>query len=90
VPVALIGLVGYVTIFLITWAADWWALLDDYLLEVLTGVVGFALLFTLVLTGIELFVIHAMCRYCVVSAFIVIVMFALCASALRSGAAEAS
>lgn len=83
VPVALIGLLGYVLIFLIVWSAEWWPALDERLLEILAGTVGFALLFTLALTGIEIFVIHAFCRYCVISALIVVVMFALSVSSLR-------
>jgi len=89
VPVALIGLLGYALIFLIVWSAEWWPLLDEHLSETLVGTAGFALLFTLALTGIELFVIHAVCRYCVVSALIVVVIFALSVSSLRSSAKEA-
>ena len=84
VPVALIGLVGYGIIFLLTWLRDWDIAIIDYLPEMLVGVTGFAFLFSLGLTGLELFVIGAFCQYCVVSALIITIMFGLSLSYLRS------
>jgi uncharacterized membrane protein len=83
VPVALIGLVGYAVIFLLTWLPDWLPPLNKYLPELLIGTIGLALLFTAGLTALEIFVIHAICRYCLVSAGIVLVMFILAFSYLR-------
>lgn len=83
IPVALIGLVGYAVIFLLTWLAEWLPSLEDYLPELLIGTIGLALLFTGGLTGLEIFVIHAVCRYCLVSATIILVMFLLSVSYLR-------
>lgn len=88
VPVALIGLIGYASIFLLTWLKDWLPPLEEYLPEVMVGVVGLAFLFSLFLTGLELFVLNALCRYCVVSAVIVTVMFVLSISYLRAANAE--
>jgi uncharacterized membrane protein len=48
------------------------------------GLNGIAFLFTLGLTAIEIFVVEAICRYCVVSAVIITIMFALSVSYLRS------
>jgi uncharacterized membrane protein len=84
VPVALIGMIGYGSIFLLIWLGAWWEPLDHYLPELLVGTIGLAFLFTLALTGLELFVIGAFCRYCVVSAVIVVLMFSLAISYLRS------
>ncbi|RMD51446.1 MAG: vitamin K epoxide reductase family protein [Candidatus Thermofonsia bacterium] len=84
IPVALIGLIGYAVIFLLTWLPDWIDMLDDYLPELMVGVIGFALLFTLWLTALELFVIHAICRYCVISAIIILIMFILAVGYLRA------
>lgn len=84
VPVALIGLVGYVFIFLAIWLQAWIPLVDAYLPEILVGTTGLAFLFSLWLTGLELFIIHAICRYCVVSAILVTIMFGLSLSYLRS------
>lgn len=83
VPVALIGLIGYVFIYLLTWLRDWLPVVDDYLPEVMVGVTGLAFLFSLWLTALEIFVIHAICRYCVVSAVFVTIMFVLSISYLR-------
>lgn len=88
VPVAFIGLVGYAVIFLLTWLRDWDFALMDYLAELMVAVTGFAFVFTLVLTGLELFVIGAFCQYCVVSAVLVIVLFGLAISYLRTVNAE--
>jgi len=84
IPVALIGLLGYAVIFVITWLKDWWSLLDDYLPEIMLALTGFAFLFSLGLTGLELFVIGAICRFCVLSALIMTIMFALAVSYLRA------
>lgn len=84
IPVALVGLVGYVVIFLLTWLPAWLPVLRRYLPELLVGVIGLAFLFTAGLTALEVFVIHAVCRYCLVSAAIIIVMFVLAISYLRA------
>lgn len=83
VPVAAIGFAGYAIIFALIWLRSWIDAIDDYLPELLVGITLLALLFTLYLTGLELFVIHAFCRYCIVSAAIVIIMFTLAVSYLR-------
>jgi len=45
--------------------------------DVLLGVTGFGLLFSLWLTYLELFVIHAICQWCVVSAILAAILFVL-------------
>jgi uncharacterized membrane protein len=84
IPVALIGLLGYAAIFLVVWLGNWSSTIDDYLPELLAGLVGLACLFTLGLTGLELVVIHAFCQYCLYSAAIVLVMLVLAISLLVS------
>ena len=88
VPVAFIGLTGYAVIFLLTWLKDWEFPLMDYLPELLVAVTGFAVLFSLGLTILELLVIKAFCQYCVVSAVLVVILFGLSLSFLRSVNAE--
>lgn len=83
VPVAAIGFAGYAVIFALIWLRDWIALVEEYLPEMLVGVTAIALLFTLYLTGLELFIIHAFCRYCIVSGAIVVLMFVLSLAYLR-------
>lgn len=82
-PVALIGLIGYLFIFLLAWLQDWVPLVDEYLPELMVGVTGLAFLFTLGLTALEAFVIHAWCQYCVYSAIIITIMFVLAILYLR-------
>lgn len=84
IPVALIGLLGYAIIFGLTWLKDWAPLRESYLPELLVGAAGFGFLFTLVLTGLEAFVIHAFCRYCLVSAVLITIILVLAISYLRS------
>lgn len=84
IPVALIGLIGYGLIFLLTWLADWLAPVEDWLPELLIGTIGLALLLTIGLTALEVFVIHAVCRYCLVSAVIILLMFILAVGYLRA------
>lgn len=84
IPVALIGLVGYVVIFLLTWLPAWVTLIEDYLPELLIGTISLALIFTVGLTLLEIFVIHAVCRFCLISAAIIVAMFILAISYLRS------
>ncbi len=91
IPVAAIGFVGYLGIFLTIWLQDWIPALRGYIVELMLGLIGLALLFTLGLTALEAFVIRAFCRYCLVSAAIIVVMFGLALSLARgrTGAPEA-
>jgi len=88
VPVALIGLVGYAVLFALTWLKDWAPLRDSYLPELVLGGAGLGFFFTLVLTGLEAFVIHAFCRYCLVSAVLITIIFILAISYMRNSFAE--
>jgi len=45
--------------------------------EILLGVTGFGLVFSLWLTYLELFVIHAICQWCVISAILATILFIL-------------
>lgn len=84
VPVALIGMVGYIAIFVAIWLADFIVLLDDYLPEIVMGLTTIALIFTLFLKSLEIFVIGVICQYCLYSAIIVAIMFILAISYLIS------
>jgi len=84
VPVAFIGLTGYAVIFLLTWLQDWDIALMEYLPELMVAVTGFAFLFSLGLTLLEVFVIGAFCQYCVYSAVLVTLLFGLSISYLRA------
>ncbi len=87
VEVSLIGVVGYGVLFLLALlslqprfsGADW----PSRLLGALSG--G-AVLFTAYLTYLELFVIHAICRWCVTSAVLILLIFFLTRRDLRQSA----
>ena len=84
VEVSLIGLVGYAGLLAVSLAAlqpslaeRWW---PARLLAILAGL---GLGFTAYLTYLELFVIHAICRWCVGSAVIIISIFMVALLELR-------
>lgn len=71
VPVALYGVVGYAVMFVVSLIGTQPAFATrPGPTRVLALLAGGAFLFALYLTYLELFVIHAICRYCVVSAVI--------------------
>lgn len=84
IPVAALGFAGYAAIFLVTWLRDWSGWIADYLAELIVGLTGLAFLFTAYLTALEVIVIHALCRYCIYSALIITIMFALALSYMRA------
>ena len=75
VPVPFIGLLGYVMLFGVAMGAVRGALDErrSALALLVLGTVGFA--FSAYLTALEAFVIHAWCRWCVVSAVIATLIF---------------
>lgn len=83
-PVAGIGLVGYVTMLVIAVAALQPRWLDDprpdRLLALLSGV---AVVFTLYLTYAEFFWLHAVCQWCVISQIVIIAIFVLALLGVR-------
>lgn len=87
-PVALLGLLGYAFLFLLTWLKDWEPLAEGYLPELLVGAATLGFLFTIGLTGLEIFVIHAFCRYCLISAAFMTIIFVLSISYMRADPSE--
>jgi uncharacterized membrane protein len=89
VEVALIGVIGYAVLLLVSLASlqpslvarRWPALL-------LASLAGIGVCFTAYLTYLELFVIHAICRWCVGSAVIMLSVFVVSLLALRSSPLE--
>jgi len=78
IPVALLGLMAYAALFamtlLRTHIPDPW---DDYVPLAIFGISLIGVLYSAYLTYLELFVIHAVCRWCVSSAIIVTAIFLL-------------
>jgi uncharacterized membrane protein len=84
VPVALYGVAGYATLLVLGLAGLQPGFAADRRVSVLLAAlatVGFG--FTLYLTAIELFVLHAICRWCVASALIMTVTWLLSLADLR-------
>jgi uncharacterized membrane protein len=78
IEVSLIGLVGYLVLFVLALlslqpglAAVRWPV------RLLAALSGVAVLFTAYLKSLEFFVIHAICRWCVASAVIITIVFVL-------------
>ncbi|MFL5575943.1 MAG: vitamin K epoxide reductase family protein [Gemmatimonadaceae bacterium] len=83
-PVALWGLGFYVATFAVAVAGLGGRFLDSRAVSLLlTAMAGTGVLFSAWLTYLELFVIHAICMWCVISAIIVTLIFALSLLDLR-------
>jgi uncharacterized membrane protein len=91
IEVSLIGMLGYATLLAVGLIGlqprlagrRWPALL-------LTGLAGGGVLFTAYLTSLELFVIHAICRWCVGSAVIIVGVLTASLLDLRQATVSAS
>jgi uncharacterized membrane protein len=84
IEVAAIGAVGYAVLLALTLASiqpRWSG--NVRLLQLIALLAGGAVLFTLYLKYLELFVIHAICRWCVASAVLIVVFFTLIVLELR-------
>lgn len=76
IEVSLIGLVGYVVLLVIALASLQPPLMmRRWPSTAIAALSGIGVLFTLYLTSLELFVIHAICRWCVSSAVIILAIF---------------
>jgi len=83
-PVAVWGVAFYVAVLAVSLAGLSAALADSRRLsQLLVAMTGFGVLFSLWLTWLELFVIHAICTYCVVSAILVAILFVISLLDLR-------
>jgi len=75
IPLGAIGLVGYAAIFLVLWLEKRHPLLKEYgnLLAMGMGFGGF--IYSIYLTYLEFYVIHAVCPFCVASATAITLCF---------------
>jgi uncharacterized membrane protein len=84
IEVSLIGLVGYVGLLAVSLAALRPGLADHrWPAALMAALAGIGVAFTAYLTYIELFVIHAICRWCVGSAVIIVAILAVTMLDLR-------
>jgi len=87
IPVALLGMLAYVTLlallFLRGRPPEAW---DAYIPLAVFGISLIGVLYSAYLTYLEIYVIYAICRWCVSSAVIITAIFLLSLPDLRSGA----
>jgi len=83
-PVAFYGVVGYLAVLVVALASLRPAALAERRWSVmLAALASVGLLFTIYLTSLELFVIHAICRWCVGSAVIIAAIWVVAVATLR-------
>ena len=88
-PVAAWGVGWYVVMFVLALVSTWETYAESPAVSMLLlGVAGTGLIFSAYLTYLELFVIHAICQWCVVSAILVLVIFVICAIDYRDVSRE--
>lgn len=73
IPIPGIGLVGYIGIIILAFSRTLFS--SKKLLYILVGIAGFGFLLTAYFTFIEVFVIGAVCMWCVISAVIMTSIF---------------
>jgi uncharacterized membrane protein len=87
IPVALLGLVAYTTLFALTLLRDREPEgADDYISLAIFGISLIGVLYSAYLTYLELYVIYAVCWWCVSSAIIITVIFLLSLPDLKAQA----
>ena len=80
IPVAVWGLGFYVALFLVAFVGTMARFANaEWVSHVMLAMTGWGVLFSAWLTYLELFVIHAVCMFCVISAILVCVLFVLSA-----------
>ncbi|NIN71557.1 MAG: hypothetical protein GTO46_06425 [Gemmatimonadetes bacterium] len=85
IPVAAIGAAGYLAILVVALAAIQPRWLADRRPDLLLGLLsGVAVAFSLYLTYVELFVLRALCQWCMVSQALIIAIFVLALVGVRS------
>jgi uncharacterized membrane protein len=77
IPVSVFGIIGYALILFVFLQEDRIAFLKRNGLNILFGLTLFGLAYSIYLTYIELFVIYAICPFCVISAAAMVGLFGL-------------
>jgi uncharacterized membrane protein len=84
IEVSLIGLLGYAALLALSLASlQGDGTYQQWPMKVMTLAAGMGVLFTVYLTYLELFVIHAICRWCVASGAIILAIFVVATLELR-------
>lgn len=84
VPIALIGMIGYLVILLFLIIELRYPDRIDFLRLILFGFTLTGALYSLYLTYLEVFVLHAICPYCVISAVAMLALFGISISRLKA------
>ena len=77
IPIAIFGALSYLVILGIVLLRDRWGLLAEHGSNLLFGITLVGVLYSAYLTYLEVAVIHAICPFCVVSAVVMVVLFAV-------------
>ncbi len=89
VPVAAWGIAFYAATFGIAFAGTLDPFAESHRIPwLLVAITGWGVLFSAYLTGLEVFAIHGYCMYCLTSAALVVVLFALSVAELRGSAPD--
>jgi uncharacterized membrane protein len=76
IPIAFFGILSYLAIILLVFLADHFKLIKHYQVLIIFGISLFGFLYSLYLTYLEIFVIHAICQWCVLSALCMTIILA--------------
>lgn len=77
IPVSIFGIIGYALILIVFLNENKLPFFKANGLNILFGLTFFGLLYSIYLTYIELFVIFAICPFCVISATVMMILFGL-------------
>ena len=89
IPVAAYGVAGYLTLLVVALAGlSERRIGDPAPTRWLVLISGIGVAFSMYLTAVELFVIHAICRWCVVSAVLITAIFGVSVVGMKSGIGE--
>lgn len=75
IPIAFFGIMGFLSILLLVVFGERYKLIKQYQLLLVFGISLFGFLYSLYLTYLEIFVIQAICQWCVLSALCMTLIF---------------
>lgn len=76
IPIAIFGILSFLAVLLFVFLGERLILVKEYQVLFVFGISFFGFLYSLYLTYLEIFVIHAMCQWCVLSGVCMTIIFA--------------
>lgn len=76
IPIAFFGILSYLAILVLIFLGERLRLVKEYRVFIIFGISFFGFLYSLYLTYLEIFVIHAICQWCVLSGLCMTIIFA--------------